>query len=120
MRQPTEVRFLGLPHSAALDSVTRAKAAALDRLRGDLQACRVTIELAHKHRHQGREFAVRIELTLPGRTLTVNRVHDEDVHLALRDAFDDMRRQVEGSVRDPREGPAAEAAEDAAPTSSGG
>lgn len=26
-------------------------------------------------------------------------MHDEDVHVALREAFDDMRRQVEDSVR---------------------
>jgi ribosome-associated translation inhibitor RaiA len=29
----------------------------------------------------------------------VNRVEHEDVYVALRDAFDDMRRQVEDTMR---------------------
>jgi hypothetical protein len=50
-----------------------------------------------------RQFAVRIDLTLPGKTLTISRMHDEDVHLALRSAFDGMRRQIEDAVRRDRD-----------------
>jgi cold shock CspA family protein len=40
-----------------------------------------------------------LDVTLPGHELTVNRVEHEDVYVALREAFDDMRRQVEDTVR---------------------
>jgi hypothetical protein len=36
---------------------------------------------------------------MPGQELTISRVHDENVYVALRDAFDGMKRQVEDAVR---------------------
>jgi cold shock CspA family protein/ribosome-associated translation inhibitor RaiA len=62
-------------------------------------ACRVSIDQEPRHQQQGRPFGVRIDLTLPGRELVVNRVEHEDVYVALRDAFDKMRRQLEDAVR---------------------
>jgi ribosomal subunit interface protein len=85
--------------SDAVESAAREKAHKLDHFSPDIMSCRVTIELEHKHRHQGRPFAVRIDLTLPGHELRVDRVEHEDVYVALRDAFDDMKRQLEEVVR---------------------
>ena len=75
------------------------KAHKLDRFCPDIMSCRVTIALTHKHQHQGQPFAVRVEVTVPDHELSVDRVHDEDVYVALREAFDDMRRQIEDTVR---------------------
>ena len=50
-------------------------------------------------KHQGRQFGVRIDLTLPGHELVVNHVQHEDAHIALRDAFEKMKRQLEDVVR---------------------
>jgi ribosome-associated translation inhibitor RaiA len=99
MKQPLEVRFLGMEPSEAVEAAAREKAAKLDLFCRDLMSCRVTIELLHKHKHQGQPFGVRIDVTLPGHELSVDRVQHEDVYVALRDAFDDMRRQVEDAVR---------------------
>lgn len=99
MKQPLDLRFIGLTPSEAVEAAVRRKVARLDRFRPDLMACRVTVELVDKHRHQGRQFAVRIDLTVPGHELTVNRVRHEDVYVALREAFDDMRRQVQDGLR---------------------
>jgi ribosome-associated translation inhibitor RaiA len=38
-------------------------------------------------------------VTLPGHELAVNQQPNEDAYLALRDAFDAIRRQVEDRVR---------------------
>jgi ribosome-associated translation inhibitor RaiA len=62
-------------------------------------SCRVTIELAHKHKQQGHPYAVRIDVTMSGKELCVDRVQNEDVYVALRDAFDGMKRQIEDSAR---------------------
>ncbi|AGU52986.1 sigma-54 modulation/S30EA ribosomal family protein [Variovorax paradoxus B4] len=99
MKQPLEIRFIGMESSDAVESAAREKAGKLDRFRPDIMACRVTIELAEKHRHQGRPFAVRVDVTVPDHELRVDRVHDEDVYVALREAFDDMTRQLQDSVR---------------------
>lgn len=99
MKQPLDIRFIGLERSEAVESAARAKAEKLDRFHPDIMACRVTVELASKHRQQGRAFAVRVDVTVFGRELSVNRVQDEDVYVALREAFDDMKRQLHETVR---------------------
>lgn len=99
MKQPLEIRFIGMELSDAVEAAARRKADKLDRFRPDIMACRVTIELAARHQQQGRSFAVRVDVTVPDHELSVHRVHDEDVYVALREAFDDMRRQLEDSVR---------------------
>jgi ribosome-associated translation inhibitor RaiA/cold shock CspA family protein len=99
MKQPLQIVFHGLEPSAAVEGAATEKAAKLDRFCPQIMTCRVGIELAHKHRHQGRTYAVRIDVTVPGHELTVDRVQHEDVYVALRDAFDDMRRQIEDEVR---------------------
>jgi ribosomal subunit interface protein len=99
MKQPLELRFIGMEPSEAVESAARTRAEKLDRFRPDIMACRVTVELADRHRHQGKTFAVRVDVTVPGHELSVDRVHDEDVYVALRDAFDDMKRQLQDSLR---------------------
>jgi ribosomal subunit interface protein len=100
MKHAPDIRFIGMEASGALASAALEKAAKLELFCPEIITCHIAIELAHKHRRQGRPFAVRLEVTLPGRTLAVSRVEHEDVYVALRDAFDDMKRQIgEAQVR---------------------
>jgi ribosomal subunit interface protein len=99
MKQPLEMRFLGMEPSPAIESVAQRKAGKLDQFRPDIMTCRVTVELKDKHHHQGKCFAVRVDVTVSGHELSVGRVHDDDVYVALREAFDDMKRQLQDSVR---------------------
>ncbi len=99
MKQPLQIRFLGMSPSDALEAAARKKAEKLDRFCSDIMSCRVTIEQTHKHQHQGRPFAVRVDLTLPEHELSADRAQDEDAYVALREAFDHMTRQVEEVVR---------------------
>jgi len=103
MKLPLQIRFLGMEPSQAVETAARSKADKLDRFCPDIMSCRVTIEQTHKHQQQGRPFAVRIDVTVPDREFSVDRVQDEDVYVALRDAFDDMKRQIEDMVRRRRE-----------------
>lgn len=102
MKKSLQITFHGLERSDALEGAVRQKAEHLERFAADIMSCRVVIDLLQKHRHLGRPFGVRIDLTLPGRELVVDRVENEDVYVALRDAFDDMKRQVEEAVRQRR------------------
>jgi cold shock CspA family protein len=63
----------------------------------------VTVEEASKHQHQGRQFAVHVDVRVPGREQIVSRRHQhEDVYVALRDAFAAVGRQLEDVVREQR------------------
>lgn len=102
MRLPVQITFQGMDRSDAVEEAVRKKAEHLERFSSDIMACRVVVDLLQKHKHQGRPFSVRIDLTIPGHELVVNRVENEDVYVALRDAFDDMKRQLEDRVRQRR------------------
>lgn len=99
MKLPFHIQFRGMDASEALEVNAREHAHKLESFASDIMACRVSIELEQKHQNQGRPFGVCIDLTLPGHELVVNRVQHEDAYVALRDAFDKMKRQLEEVVR---------------------
>ena len=99
-----EVVFLHLPRSEALETSIRRRFAHLLQHGPDLHGCRVVIAQPERHHRQGRPYAVRIEARLNGQTLVADRNRDEDVYLTVRDAFDDMERQVEDALRRRRAG----------------
>jgi ribosome-associated translation inhibitor RaiA len=98
MKQPIQIIFRGFPASPALDAVARLKAGKLDRICKDLVSCRVTIELLDGQVRIGRQYAVAIDLAFPNRALAVNRVRNQDAYVALRQAFEDMRRMVDEAM----------------------
>lgn len=98
MKMPLQVLFRGVKPSPALEQAARQRARRLDRYFSRIMSCRVDIELLQKHQHQGRPYGVRVHLTVPGREFTVDRVRHEDPYVALRDAFEDMKRHLEESV----------------------
>ncbi len=99
MKLPVHIQFHGMDPSDALAKSARDQAHKLESFASDIMACRVSIDLEQKHKQQGRPFSVRIDLTLPGIELVVNRVQHEDANMALREAFGNMRRQLEDVVR---------------------
>jgi ribosomal subunit interface protein len=94
MKQPLAISFLGMDRSDALEVSARRHAEKLDRFTRDLVSCKVIIALEQKHQHQGRPYAVRLDITIPGHELVTTRAQHEDAYVALRDAFDAMRRQL--------------------------
>jgi ribosomal subunit interface protein len=80
--------------SSALEDHIRGKIETLEHLHPNLTSCSVTIEKPHHHKHQGNAFNVRIDLHVPGDEIAINRDANEDVYVALRDAFDAAKRQV--------------------------
>lgn len=99
MKLPLKITLRDIPQSEALETAIREKADKLDQFYQSIMACRVTIEIPGKHKNQGKEFTVRIDLTVPGKEIVIDRDHHEDVYVALRDAFDNARRQLEDYAR---------------------
>jgi cold shock CspA family protein len=104
MQLPIHITFRGIPPSEAIERKIRDKAAKLDLLYGRIIGCRVVVEAPHRRHHQGKLYHVRIDLTLPGGELVVNRdpaQHRayEDAYVAIRDAFDAAARRLESYAR---------------------
>ncbi len=102
MQIPLQISLHGIEHSNALYNAIQDKAAKLDRYYDRIMSCRVVLELDARHRHQGRQFTVRIDLKVPGGEIAVTKEHGEDVQIALRNAFDAARRRLEDYARGQR------------------
>jgi len=99
MQIPLQITLRDMPHSEAVESRIRQRAEKLNRFYDRIMGCRVVVEMPQRNRHQGKLHSVRIDLTVPGGELVVNRVQDEDVYIAIRDAFDAAGRQLEDYAR---------------------
>ena len=99
MQIPLQITIRGMEHSDALDTHIRDKAGKLEGFFERITSCRIVVEVPHRHHHQGKQFHVRIDIGVPGDEIVVNRDHAEDVYVALRDAFDAARRQLEDHAR---------------------
>jgi cold shock CspA family protein/ribosome-associated translation inhibitor RaiA len=104
MAIPIEITFRNMESSVAIEAQLRERAEALERFFPGIIACRAVVELAHRHHRQGKLFHIRIRVAVPGREIVVDRgpaehhAH-EDVAVAIRDAFDAARRQLEDHHR---------------------
>ena len=102
MKIPLQVTFRDMPSSDAVETRVREKADKLTRFYDRIVNCRVVIEMPQRHKHQGKLHSVRIDLSVPGAELVANHAKDEDVYVALRDAFAAITRQLEEFARKQR------------------
>ena len=107
MQIPLQILFHDMEPSDAVEATIKEKAAKLETFAEKIMRCRVVVEAPHKHHHKGQLYSVKIDITLPGNEIVVSRdagknhAH-EDVYVAIRDAFNAARRQLEDYVRQRR------------------
>lgn len=104
MQIPVEITFKEMESSAAVEARIRELAAKLERVYDRVIRCDVMVETPHRHQHKGRQFHVRVRLTVPGGEIVSS--HDpgpdgahEDVYVAIRDAMNAAKRQLEDYAR---------------------
>jgi len=104
MQLPLQITFRNMAPSAAVEAHIRERADALERFFKRIIACRVVVEARARRHRKGKLYHLRIDLTVPGREIVVKRdpiehhAH-EDILVAVRDAFDATRRQLEDHAR---------------------
>ena len=123
---PIQVTFRGLAHDEALEHDVRERVPWLEQFCAGIVRCRVRVEVPHRHRHDGRHFLVRIEVTVPGSPPIVvshepslhgrlkdieHEVHHKEdevesvrryARAAIHEAFDAARRRLEDFAREQR------------------
>ncbi len=99
MELPLQITLRDISPSEAVEGYIRERAAKLDVFYDRITSCRVVVEAPVRHHRKGGPFKVRIDLTVPGDELVVNRHTDEDIYVAIREAFDAARRRLEEYVR---------------------
>lgn len=104
MEIPLQITLRQLSPSEAVETAIREKVQKLSEFSDDIMSCRVMVELPHRHNHKGKLYHIRIYLTLPHEQIVVKRdprqhTAHEDIYVAIRDAFDAAKRQLQDYVR---------------------
>jgi ribosomal subunit interface protein len=104
MQVPLQVTFRHMENSESIEALIREKVAKLDTYADHIMGCRVVVQPAGKHHQHGNLYEVRIDITVPDEEIVVTRepserIEHRDIHVALGDAFDSARRQLEDYVR---------------------
>jgi ribosome-associated translation inhibitor RaiA len=99
MPHPITLTFRHLPHSGALEDRARKLGSRLERFSEQITRCHMTLEGADGRSDARAPYLVKIDLTVPGAqihadSLRVDGTGHEDIYLALRDAFNNAKRQL--------------------------
>jgi ribosomal subunit interface protein len=120
MQIPLQISFRNMDPSPAVEARIRKKAEKLERFHDRIIGCTVVVEAPHRHHHKGKLYSVRVDISVPGKDVVVDRAKPtdhahEDVYVAVRDAFnaatrrlEDQARKMRGSVKTRAGRPAAE------------
>lgn len=104
MQIPLKITFKNIPQSDFVEARIREKVDKLEQFSELITSCRVLVETPHKHHRKGNLYNIKVDVTLPGEEIVATRHPDEhqaheDIYVAIRDAFDATRRQLEDYVR---------------------
>jgi putative sigma-54 modulation protein len=104
MNTPLEISFKGLDKSTAIEAKIAEKAAKLEKHFDRMTHCRVVVAAPHKHSHKGKTYEIKIDIGIPGAAPLIV-THEsavgqaqEDLKIALRDAFDSAGRHLDDLV----------------------
>jgi len=100
MQVPMQITFRDIPKSDAVEADIRRHAVKLEEFCDYIVSCRVTVEVSAGHKHQGKLYSVHIDLKAPRDEISSTRHHEnEDVYVAIRDAFDAVKRRLQDYAR---------------------
>lgn len=103
MKTVLQLTFHNVPSSPAVEEKISEHVAKLERLYDRIISCRVVVDIPHRNHHKGKLYHIQIDLTVPNGEIVVNRnPSDEpshtDIYIAIRDAFDAAKRQLQDYV----------------------
>jgi ribosome-associated translation inhibitor RaiA len=103
MKRPLQITSRDFILTEPIETQIRKHVEGLEGFFDRLTGCHIVLEAPTVHHHRkGGPFNVRIILDVPKTQLTVNHQHAEDLSVAVREAFDAARRQLEDYARELR------------------
>jgi ribosome-associated translation inhibitor RaiA len=96
--------FRHIDRSGALEERARILGSRLERFSERIAQCHMTLEGPGNGRDGGAPYVVKIDLAVPGAQIHADSLNADgkghkDIYLALRDAFNNAKRQLQGLHR---------------------
>jgi ribosomal subunit interface protein len=98
MQIPLQITLRNIAKSEAVEACIRKKAEKLDRYHRRIVSCRVVVEIPSRHKQQGKEFVVHLDIKVPGAEIVITHDHHEDLYTALHEAFHAAQRRLEAAA----------------------
>ncbi|MCG6918214.1 MAG: ribosome-associated translation inhibitor RaiA [Deltaproteobacteria bacterium] len=92
---PLQITGRDIELTEAIEESIRQRAEKLKLFYDQIMRCRVVVEAPHRHQRKGVLYNVRIDIKVPDEELVVKKELNEDLYVAIRDAFDSARRQLQ-------------------------
>ncbi len=99
MQLPLQVTLRDISPSEAVEAYIRERASKLDLYCDGIISCRVAVEAPPRHHRKGRRYSVSIHLAVPGGEVVANRQAAEDLYVAIREAFETVRRKLKNHAQ---------------------
>ena len=104
MQSPLRVSFKNIPVIDSAEELCLQEVEKLERFHDRITSCRVVISRPGKRHRKGNLYEVRVDLRVPGGEVVTTRTppehhEDEDLDVAIHEAFHKVRRQLEDLVR---------------------
>jgi hypothetical protein len=105
MQTTIALTFRHLDRSGSLEHRARKLGSRLERFSERITRCHITLEGADTRCDARTPYLVKIDLVVPGAQIHADSLHvdgagHEDIYLALRDAFNNAKRQLQELQRD--------------------
>lgn len=99
MEIPPEIAYRNVEPSGVIEKKILDGIARLEEVYHRITSCRIMVELPNTRHNKGNLYRVRLDVTVPGKELVVNRVapdhrSHEEVGQAIGEAFDQARRRL--------------------------
>jgi cold shock CspA family protein len=82
-----------------VEGYIRERAHHLDAFYDGILTCRVILDAPVRHHRTGGPFGVKIDLDVPGAVIAVTRQEADNLHVAVRNAFEATQRRLEDYAR---------------------
>lgn len=104
MNTPLQIAFHNMPPNDDIESTIRTNADWLEHFCDRIVSCHVVVDRPHLRHKEGNLHQVRIDVKVPGAELVVKRgpsqhLEHKDIDVTIREAFDELRRQLEDYIR---------------------
>ena len=104
MQKQPAITFRNMEPDPVIEDQLNQHLEKLERIHQRITGCQVTVDVPHQHKTHGNQYAIRIDITVPGDEIVVARdPHEshrhEDLQAVIHDAFKTAERLLEDYAR---------------------
>src|SRR5688572_26635567 len=93
------ITFQDMPHSEVIEQQILKKIEKLNTFYPRIMGIRTVVRCVQAHKRQGQIYTISLDITMPGKIeLAVTRVRNQDLYVAIRDAFNRAERRIKKSA----------------------